>query len=155
MNNSQCYFGDRLKQLRKDFGLTQLDLSKKIGIVRSAISNYETNRTMPDPTTLNQLAQLFDVSTDYLLGRVDTYSKNSCIPNNDSFSPKFTNKDEKDIAKKLEQIISSMNTDNGLMLYNNDLDEETKELLIASIERTLRQAKLIAKEKFTPKKYRD
>lgn len=154
MNNSQNCFGDRLKQLRKESGLTQLDLSKKIGIVRSAISNYETNRTMPDPTTLNELAQLFDVSTDYLLGRVDSYSKHNAVSNNDSFSPNLTSKDEKDIAKKLEEIINSMNTEDGLMLYNNDLDDETKELLIASIERTLRQAKLIAKEKFTPKKYR-
>ena len=46
------------------------------------------------------------------------------------------------------------NTQSALMFDGEPLDDETKELLIASLERTIRQAKVLAKEKYTPKKYR-
>ena len=61
-------FALRLKQLRKENNITQLELSRKLGVVRTAITNYETGRAMPDPTTLNVLAKIFNVSIDYLMG---------------------------------------------------------------------------------------
>ncbi len=61
-------FKDRLKELRKDYSITQQELADKIGIVRTAIANYETGRTIPDSDTLTLLAKIFDTTTDYLLG---------------------------------------------------------------------------------------
>lgn len=62
-------FGDRIAQLRKRENLTQEGLAKKIGITRASLSHYEKNRREPDYDTLNKLANFFNVSTDYILGR--------------------------------------------------------------------------------------
>lgn len=62
-------FGDRIKQLRENVNLSREQLSNKINISYSALSKYETNNRFPDKITLNKIADFFDVSTDYLLGR--------------------------------------------------------------------------------------
>lgn len=64
-------FGQRIKQLRKEFTLTQEDLAKILSKTRSAVAGYESEGKQPDFDTLNALADYFDVSTDYLLGRTD------------------------------------------------------------------------------------
>lgn len=67
-------------------------------------------------------------------------------------------KDERDIQKELQKMIEGLNSNNGYAAFDgqtlDDLDEEDKELLIASLENSLRLAKKLAKQKFTPKKYR-
>ncbi|SKC86973.1 helix-turn-helix domain-containing protein [Maledivibacter halophilus] len=64
-------FKNRLKNLRKEKDLTQKDLANKLGIVRTAVANYETGRTIPDSQTLLIIADILDTTTDYLLGRTD------------------------------------------------------------------------------------
>jgi len=64
-------FKERLKELRKEYSLTQQELADKIGVVRTAIANYETGRTIPDADTLSLLAKIFNTTTDYLLGNSD------------------------------------------------------------------------------------
>lgn len=61
-------FGNKLKQLRKDAGLTQVQLANKLGLTKSVISFYELQERAPSPDVLIQLAQIFHVSTDFLLG---------------------------------------------------------------------------------------
>ncbi|GIO30146.1 hypothetical protein J2TS6_12870 [Paenibacillus albilobatus] len=61
--------GHRIAELRERRGWTQEQLSASIGISRAALSHYEKNRRKPDYETLNRLADLFQVSIDYLLGR--------------------------------------------------------------------------------------
>jgi len=96
------------------------------------------------------LADYFNVSVDYLLGRTDN-------PNPPNQLPELTEQDEKDIAKDLEKIIKNLSTD-GYAHFDGrsleELDEEDKQLLIASLENSMRLAKRLAKEKFTPKKYK-
>lgn len=60
---------DVLSDLRKDKHLGQKDLATYLNISVSTISNYETGTHEPDFETLCKLADLFDVSADYLLGR--------------------------------------------------------------------------------------
>jgi len=67
-------FSDRLKELRKEKNLTQEELAKILGISRSTIAGYETERKEPDYETLKKIADFFNVSTDYLLGRTDIYN---------------------------------------------------------------------------------
>nr|WP_082111967.1 helix-turn-helix transcriptional regulator [Shouchella clausii] len=62
-------FGDRIAQLRTRHKLTQAELAEKIGITRASLSHYEKNRREPDYETLKRIADFFDVSTDYILGR--------------------------------------------------------------------------------------
>ncbi|ERK30173.1 helix-turn-helix domain-containing protein [Clostridium intestinale] len=62
-------FGERLKSLRNELNLTQLDLSKLLKVSPSTIGMYEQNRRDPDSKTIKFLAEYFNVSTDYLLGK--------------------------------------------------------------------------------------
>ncbi len=61
-------FGQRLKQLRKEAGMTQLDLAKKLNLTKAVISYYEQQERSPSPEVLIKLANIFRVTTDYLLG---------------------------------------------------------------------------------------
>ena len=64
--------GNRISELREQKGWTQEELATMIGISRAALSHYEKNRRKPDFETLTQLADLFQVSIDYLIGRTNT-----------------------------------------------------------------------------------
>ena len=61
-------FGNILKELRLQSGMTQKDLATKIGVTKSVISYYELSERSPSPEVLIKLANIFHVSTDYLLG---------------------------------------------------------------------------------------
>ncbi|MGM9522166.1 MAG: helix-turn-helix domain-containing protein [Oscillospiraceae bacterium] len=61
-------FGSRLKELRTQAGLTQLQLAQRMGITKSVVSFYELQERTPSPDVLVKLAGIFRVSTDYLLG---------------------------------------------------------------------------------------
>jgi transcriptional regulator with XRE-family HTH domain len=64
-------FGECLTQLRKEYGMTQDELAKKLDITRGSLSMYETDKRFPDKDTLKLIADFFNVSTDYLLGRTE------------------------------------------------------------------------------------
>lgn len=143
-------FPSRLKFLRKKYKLSQEELAKKINTTKGTISNYENEHSTPSNEVLKDLANVLNTTTDYLLGRTDN-------PNPPGELPALTEKDERDIAKDLEKIINNLSTD-GYAHFDGrsieELDEEDKELLIASLENSMRLAKRIAKDKFTPKKYK-
>ncbi len=63
---------NRIRDLREDMDLRQSDLAKATGIDQRTISNYETGKTNPDSYALITLADFFNVSVDYLLGRTKT-----------------------------------------------------------------------------------
>ena len=62
---------NRIKDLREDADMRQIDLANAVGIVQRTISNYETGKTFPDSFALIKLADYFNVSIDYLVGRTD------------------------------------------------------------------------------------
>lgn len=60
--------GAKLKQLRSQRNLSQIALAKQLGVSKSVISSYENDVHLPPYDVLLQIARLFGVSTDYLLG---------------------------------------------------------------------------------------
>ena len=62
---------NRIRDLREDRDMRQSDLAEATGIDQRTISNYETEKTFPDSVALIRLADFFDVSIDYLVGRTD------------------------------------------------------------------------------------
>ena len=63
--------GERLQELRKDHGLSQEQLAQILGVSHYTVSSYECNRSDPDDKSKIKLAQLFNVSVDYMLGLID------------------------------------------------------------------------------------
>lgn len=59
--------GEKLKEARKQAGLSQEQLSEKLGVSRSAVAKWETNNGIPDVDNLKVLSKLLNVSIDYLL----------------------------------------------------------------------------------------
>jgi len=68
MNNG---FGNRFAELRKRKGLTQEAIAEKLGVSSQAVSKWENNISYPDITLLAEIANLFNITVDELLGRTN------------------------------------------------------------------------------------
>ncbi|MBZ4687319.1 MAG: Helix-turn-helix domain protein [Clostridiales bacterium] len=101
---------NRIKELRKSKNLTQIELAKQIGMSRAALSLYEIGKREPDSKTINKLADFFNVSTDYLLGRTDDPS------------PKIKGPTDQEILEIMKK--------EGIMFDGTPLDEEDKRDII-------------------------
>lgn len=131
----------RFIELRKKNGYSQSDIAEKLNITPSAYGFYEQGRSVPNAKILNQLATLYEVTTDYLLGRSNT--------------PQLDRKEERDIQKDLAAWKADL--ENGTLqmkLDGDEIDEEVKQFIVDNMENTLILARLKAKEKFTPNKYK-
>jgi transcriptional regulator with XRE-family HTH domain len=64
-------FGKRLKQLREDNDLRQEDVGKIVNVEKSTVSQWESGKRTPDVETIMKLADYFNVSIDYILGKTD------------------------------------------------------------------------------------
>lgn len=62
---------NRIKELRKQRGMSQSELAQKIDVSTSAVGMYEQGRREPDTSTLLKIARFFDVSVDFLIGASD------------------------------------------------------------------------------------
>lgn len=135
---------ERVKELAKSKGLSISELERKLELSPNVLYKLKTQK--PSIERIEAIANYFDVSVDYILGRTD--KKNYW---------ELTDKDEQTIQKQLEQIIQNMNEMEALSFSKDSepMDEETKRLLIISIENSLRMGKELSKKKYTPKKYRD
>ena len=76
-------FGNNLKKIRQKHEMTQEELAKKINTSRSNIANYENDKNMPSIETLNNLSEVLNCSTDYLLGKSDIRNTTSNIDESD------------------------------------------------------------------------
>lgn len=68
-------FNRRINNLRGKSGLTQKELSARLGMARTTYSGYENGAREPDHQTLQKFADYYDVTIDYLLGRTDDPNK--------------------------------------------------------------------------------
>lgn len=113
-------FYKRLKNERKRKGISQIELSKIVGVTQQAIAKWETNKAEPDNQTLTILASYFGVTTDYLLGRTDDrYSTVEKTEINDQSKPK-------DLQKFLDQ--------QEIMFDGVPLTEDDKEKIRKALE---------------------
>ncbi|MDV9544862.1 XRE family transcriptional regulator [Clostridioides difficile] len=82
-------FQKRLKELRAEKNMTQEDVANKLNLTKSAYGYYEQGKTVPDAYMLSSLAEIFNVTTDYLLGRsivkndIDTVATHRVNPHKD------------------------------------------------------------------------
>lgn len=143
-------FRTRIRELRESSGYkSQQSFADAFGVAQSTVGGWESGKREPNYETTLRLAQFFDVSVDYLLGRDDDPQQSPTRSDDE-----LTEKDERDIEKRLDALLASMDNDSGLMFSGEPLDEETRELLAESLRNSMRMARVIAKQKYTPKKYR-
>lgn len=91
-------FDERLKSLRKKCGYTQVSLAETLGVSKGTVAMWETGKRTPDFETLIRLSDLFDVRTDYILGK-----------SNDSSSAKLSDDDIEQLGRwELESVYTDI-----------------------------------------------
>lgn len=129
---------EKIRALARQRDLSLPQLEQELGLGNGTISRWRSSS--PNTEKLQKIADYFNVSMDYLLGR-EQY---------------LTQKDEKDIAKDLDNIMEKLTSgENGPASYNGEeISPEAAELFKDELEIALKRLKLINKEKYTPKKYK-
>ena len=136
-------FSSKLRELRAKKGLSQAELAKRLGVTQQAVGRWERDKNLPDNDVLKKISVMFNVSIDYLL--------DNQIHQKDPLPP-LTPKDERQIARDLENIVDSLN--GAAAMSDDPEDEEDREMLKAALLHAMTLSKRMAKKKFTPKKYR-
>lgn len=144
---------DRVKMLADQKDISIPELEKKLGFGNGSI--YKWGKSMPSADKLSAVADYFNVTTDYLLGR--TENKRSYSLSEDTLSNTDLNaRDKRDIAKNLEKIVADLDDETaGPLFYGGELPDEDKDILKGILEQALVIAKVKNKAKYTPKKYRN
>lgn len=145
-------FASKIKDIRLKYNLNQEEFANRINNYSSLkdsptnfnktnVSKWENGKVEPRMDTVRLIASTFEVPPNYLIGMSDEpYFKNQ-------------SKEEKDIQKDLQKMIEQL--ENGLYSKETaEYSEETRELIISSLEQAIRIARMEAKNKFTPKKYK-
>lgn len=132
---------ERLKKLCDDQGISINTLEERIGISKNGL--YAWKKKVPGGNNLQLVADYFNVSVDYLLGRTDKKYYD------------LTKKEKTDIGQEVEAMLNGMNTSSEINFYGEPMTDEAKEKLAVALQVALELSKKEAKKKFTPKKHRD
>lgn len=96
-------FSERLKKLRKDTGLTQVDVANKLGISQQAYASWERGIKKPTQENLVKLSKILYVSVDYLLGNTENKQTSDVLENIEilfRMNSEGLTEDEKAVFKK-------------------------------------------------------
>lgn len=138
------YFEKKLKEK----GLTAYKVAKATGITQSTLSDWKRGRSTPKTENMQKIADFLDTTVEYLMTGKDI------APTDPVSSSALTPRDERDIAKDLENIMNKIRNGKDVPLrYNGqEIDERSLNLLESAIEMSLRDLKAINKEKYNPHK---
>jgi transcriptional regulator with XRE-family HTH domain len=75
MNDLKCIVAANISELRRQHGVTQLDLAERLNYSDKAVSKWERGESLPDVATLKKIAEIFSVTVDYLLQAEHTQEK--------------------------------------------------------------------------------
>lgn len=130
-------FSKRLKDMRRDKGKTQDEMSKLLNIRRSTYGEYERGKIVPPIDKMKVLADYFGVSVDYLMGNTNfqTHEERNEI-------------NPLDISKQMKLILEYLQDEQSALTYDGEiLDDESRELLKSSLESSLKMAQILNKRK--------
>ena len=134
---------ETIKTLCQEKGIAITFLEKELGFGRGSIGKLRSSKTSAE--RLQKIADYFGVSVEYLMTGKDEQEKKET---------KLTPKDERDIAKDLDNIMNKLTSgENGPALYEGqELSPESAELFREELNIALRRLKIINKEKYNPNK---
>lgn len=141
MSESKAIFSKKLKTLLNEKNISQVELSKILGVSESTVGKWLLQKSMPRITIIEKLANYFQIDKTYFFNDDE-------LINNDL--PELTAKDEREIESDLEDMMHSV----ASAACESDEDFEDIEAFKAAVKVAMVQAKRIAKKKYTPKKYR-
>lgn len=128
-------FSVRLKAMRKDRKETQEDIARLLKVQRTTVGEYERGNIRPPMDKMKVLADHFEVSVDYLMGNTNFQTaeeRNEESPN--------------DVSKAMKKILEDLQKNQHAMMFDGEvLDDESRELLISSLEQSLRMGKIMQK----------
>lgn len=134
---------ERIEKLRVKKRATQYKVCKDLKISPSTYNTWLKEDRIPKADRLKVIAEYFGVSLEYLATGKETASNDGGL----------TIKDERDIKQAIEDFKNRLSTA-GVMYDGEPLDEESQAAILAAVELAERTARIAAKEKFTPKKYK-
>ena len=134
---------ERVFSLLNKQNKTKAAMAQALGVSRSAISQWEKNGTEPTYEQCIILSNFLNVSLNYLMTAKEK-----------EWQPVLSDKEERDLDKKVEDLLSAVDSDTGLMLDGQIMDDETREIFAMNLKNALRTTKLAAKAKYTPNKYK-
>lgn len=141
--------GDRIKARRLELDMSQDELARLVGYKsRSSINKIESDGRLLPQRKIMEIANALNTTPAYIMGWEES---------NETEAPSvpLTPRDERQIAADLEKMLADLDSKNSMAAMGGTVeDDEYRELLKASLQATMRLAKKIAKEKYTPKKYR-
>jgi len=126
--------GERLAQLRKERDLTQEQLAKIFNMSRSTYAQYEVDRRHPDYNTLKMIAEYFNVSTDYLLGRTDDPSPRKDV--RDVFTPEVLAEHGVEYAEVSDYLKKNGITDREAVEMLKEIDDFRKRMIAKYVEKS-------------------
>lgn len=135
-------FYDVFTSLCEKKGVTPNKALTDCGISRTSPAKWREGAT-PRGVTLQKLADYFGVTTDYLLTGEETKK-----------APGLTEKDRRDVAKLVENIMSDMEQAGDLNFDGMPMSEEARAAMASAMRIGLEEARRRNKETYTPKKYR-
>ena len=112
--------GDRLRAIRKEYGLTQQNIADVLGVDRTTYTVYEGGSITPSPATLVKLSQIYNVTVGYLIGVEENHPELRKIPE-EKQEKKLLSSDPISLLKKEEK---------ELMLYFRVLSDAEKHKII-------------------------
>lgn len=131
--NEMKNFNLRLKALRKDKKKTQQNIADLLKIRRSTYGEYERGKILPPMDKIKTLAEYFDVSVDYLLG-----AKNEAPEELELI----------DVYKQLKIALNHLKRNqNNLIFDGKKLNDESRKILIQSLENGVKMAQIIKENK--------
>lgn len=136
---------ENIKLLREQYGLSQKELGQIAGVSDKAVSTWEQGIKEPRMGAIQKIADHFGIQKSNIIEDNGLQSQSVTLPP----------RDERQIAADLEKMLADLDSKNAMAAMGGTVeDDEDRELLKASLQATMRLAKKIAKEKYTPKKYR-
>ena len=132
---------ENVKEAANSKGYSINKLEKELGFARSYISKFK--KITPSADKIQKIADFLGVTSEFLLTGTDENA--------------LTAKDNRDISKDVENIMAKLTSgEAGPASYNGEeLDPEAAELFRDELEIALKRLKIINKEKYTPKKYKN
>lgn len=133
---------ERIKLLASEKKMTISELERKTNLGNGTISRW--NSRVPGVDKLSKVADYFDVSVDYLLGKTDKRRYYE-----------LSEKEKNDIAIQAEELIEGITNGENLNFYGEPATKDQKDRLLIAIKTAMEMNKEEAKQKFTRKDYRD